>query len=195
MISAAMAASSAREMALVIPTPLTRVHVMGYVEARVVYTWSCVLPFFVFLKTAISVGPVPPILYFTDQVWAGALLGRFARALELGQGTCFILGALWGSMKVVVGYFPYFIKARSLFSAKCRGVGIVMNANWFPTLPQEFLWQDLLASFCCKHWGNLCLQYSIAAMICTFQVCLGGASVLFQKGKFACWSDERYGSR
>jgi hypothetical protein len=83
----------------------------------------------VFLKTAISVGPVPPILYFTDQVWAGALLGRFARALELGQGTCFILGALWGSMKVVVGYFPYFIKARSLFSAKCRGVGIVMGCN------------------------------------------------------------------
>ena len=27
-------------------------------------------------KTAISEGPVPPILDFTDQVWAGAVLGR-----------------------------------------------------------------------------------------------------------------------
>ena len=104
-----------------------------------------------FLKTAISVGPVPPILYFTDQVWAGALLGRFARALELGQGTCFILGALWGSMKVVVGYFPYFIKARSLFSAKCRGVGIVIrDATDLPLCLRNFVgklyWPVFVAS-------------------------------------------------
>ena len=34
----------------------------------------------------------------------------------------FILGALWGLMKVVAGWSPYFIKARNLYNAKCRGV-------------------------------------------------------------------------
>ena len=39
---------------------------------------TCILPFFVFLsETATSAGPVPLILYFTDQVWAEALLGCF----------------------------------------------------------------------------------------------------------------------
>ena len=32
-------------------------------------------------NTAMSVGPVPPILYFTDQVWARAVLGLSVRAL------------------------------------------------------------------------------------------------------------------
>jgi len=31
--------------------------------------------------------------------------------------------------------FPYFIKARSLFSAKCRGVGIVMDARYTIDFP------------------------------------------------------------
>ena len=56
-----------------------------------------------FFLTANSVNSVPPILYFTDQVWAEAVLDRFARALELGHRTCCILGALCGLMKVVVG--------------------------------------------------------------------------------------------
>ena len=55
------------------------------------------------LAAAISVGPVPPILYFTDQVWAGAVLGCFVKALGSVQGTCIILRALWGLMKVVAG--------------------------------------------------------------------------------------------
>jgi hypothetical protein len=45
-------------------------------------------------KAAISVGPVPSILHFTDQVWAAAVLGHFVRALRWVQGTCVILGAL-----------------------------------------------------------------------------------------------------
>ena len=61
------------------------------------------MPFLVFSKTAISVGPVPPILYFTTQVWAGAVLGCFVRALKWVQGTIFILRALWGFKKVVAG--------------------------------------------------------------------------------------------
>ena len=56
-----------------------------------------------FFLTANSVNSVPPILYFTDQVWAGALLGHCVRALGLVQGTCFISGVLWGLMKVVAG--------------------------------------------------------------------------------------------
>ena len=52
------------------------------------------MPFFVLFKTAISVDPVPPILYFMDQIWNGAVLGRFVRAVRLVQGTCFILRAL-----------------------------------------------------------------------------------------------------
>jgi hypothetical protein len=56
---------------------------MGYVSVRVVHTQSCVLPFSLFFKTAISAGPFLPILYFTDQIWAGAVLGRFLRALGL----------------------------------------------------------------------------------------------------------------
>jgi len=31
----------------------------------------------------------------------------------------------------------------------------------FPTLPQEFLWQVLLASLCCEHWGRPCPWCSI----------------------------------
>jgi len=31
----------------------------------------------------------------------------------------------------------------------------------FPTLPQGFLWQVLLASLCCEHWGRLCPWCSI----------------------------------
>ena len=33
-----------------------------------------------FFKTVISAGPVLPIMCFTDQVWAEALLGCFVRA-------------------------------------------------------------------------------------------------------------------
>jgi hypothetical protein len=102
-IAAAIAASSACEMVLDIPTSLTRVHVMGYVLARVVHIRSCVLPFFMFFKTAISVGLVPPILKFTDQVWDGAVLGRFVRALRWFQAAIVILGALCDLMKVVAG--------------------------------------------------------------------------------------------
>ena len=40
---------------------------------------------------------------FTDQVWAGAVLDCFARALRWVQGNIFILGALWGLMIVVLG--------------------------------------------------------------------------------------------
>jgi len=58
------------------------------------------LPFFVCFKTAISVRSVLPILYFTDQVWGEATLGRFVRALGSVQGTCF-LQEPWGLMKVV----------------------------------------------------------------------------------------------
>jgi len=90
------------------------------------------LPFFVFFKTAISVGPVPPTLYFTDQVWVGAVLGCFVRALRWVQGTIFIWRALWALMKVVAGLFLYFTKARSIVSAKCRRVGVVMNVIDFP---------------------------------------------------------------
>jgi hypothetical protein len=39
---------------------------IGYALVRVVYTWSGALPSFVFFKTAIGAGPVPPILYSTD---------------------------------------------------------------------------------------------------------------------------------
>ena len=37
-----------------------------------------------FFKAAISVGPVPPILYRTDQVWADAVLGRTTLGTALG---------------------------------------------------------------------------------------------------------------
>ena len=81
------------------------VHIMGNVEVRVMYTYSGVLPFVVFFKDANSAGPIPPVLYFTDQVWTGhgAMSGRFVRALRWVQGTCFISGALWGLIKVVAG--------------------------------------------------------------------------------------------
>ena len=111
-----------------------------------------------FFKTAIGVGPFPPILYFSDQVRAEAVLGRFVRALRPVLGTCFILGALWGLMKVVAGCFPNCNKARSLFSAKCMQMGRGRyECYWFPTLPHEFLWQALLACICCKHQGSFCL--------------------------------------
>jgi len=55
------------------------------------------------LKAAISVGPVPPNLYFVDQVWVGAVLGCFVRTLRWVQGTIFNLRALRGLMKVVAG--------------------------------------------------------------------------------------------
>jgi hypothetical protein len=35
-------------------------------------------------------------------------------------------------MKVVAGLFLYFTKARSIVSAKCRRVGVVMNVIDFP---------------------------------------------------------------
>jgi len=57
------------------------------------------------LRLPSVLGPVPPILYFTYQVAvAGALLGRFVRALRWVQGTTIIiLRVLWGLMKVVAG--------------------------------------------------------------------------------------------
>lgn len=58
---------------------------------------TCILPFFVFLsETATSAGPVPLILYFTDQVQAGAVLGPFVGALGSVQGTRLILGVFVG---------------------------------------------------------------------------------------------------
>jgi len=41
-------------------------------------------------------------------------------------------------MKVVAGLFLYFIKARSLFIAKCRGVGVVINVIDFPLCLRNF---------------------------------------------------------
>jgi len=67
------------------------VHIMGNVEVRVMYTYSGVLPFVVFFKDANSAGPIPPVLYFTDQVWTGTVLGCFARALRLVK----VLGTSW----------------------------------------------------------------------------------------------------
>ena len=49
-----------------------------------------------FCRIAISVDPVPPILYFTHQVWAGVVLGHFVRALRWVQGSIFYLGGLVG---------------------------------------------------------------------------------------------------
>jgi len=57
--------------------------------------------------------------------------GDFQRRLLL---LLFILGALWGLMKMVTGQLPYFIKARSLFSAKC---GIINVVN-FPLCLRNF---------------------------------------------------------
>ena len=54
-------------------------------------------------KTAISVGPVPSILHFMDQVWAEAVLIHCVRALKWVQGSIFILGVLWDLTKEVVG--------------------------------------------------------------------------------------------
>ena len=71
-----------------------------------------------FSKTAISVGPVPPILYFTTQVWAGAVLGCFVRALRWVQGTIFFyLGGILGFDEGGCWVVFYFNKARSLFNA------------------------------------------------------------------------------
>ena len=61
------------------------------------------MPYFILLEAAISVGPVPPIFYLTDQVLARAVLECFARALRWVQGIFFILRAVWGLMKVVAG--------------------------------------------------------------------------------------------
>ena len=100
MVAAAIAASSAHEMVLVKPTPL------GFIEWDTFKQgWfapdpvSC--PSSCFFRLPLS--PVPPILYFTDQVRAGAVLGRFVRALRPVLVTCFILGSLWGLMKLVAG--------------------------------------------------------------------------------------------
>ena len=76
---------------------------MGNVEVRVMYTYSGVLPFVVFFKDANSAGPIPPVLYFTDQVWTGTVLGRSVRTLRLVHGTLYISGTLRGLMKVVAG--------------------------------------------------------------------------------------------
>jgi hypothetical protein len=56
-------------------------------------------------------------------------------------------------MKVVAGKFPYFIKTRSLFSGKRRGillVGVVMNVIDFPLCLRNCVGK-LFSSFCCKH--------------------------------------------
>jgi hypothetical protein len=48
-------------------------------------------------KTAIKVVPVPPVLYFMDQVWAGAVLSHFVTALKwVETGSLFYLGGLVG---------------------------------------------------------------------------------------------------
>jgi len=54
------------------------------------------LALLVFFRTAISVGPVLPILYFIDQVLARAVLGCFVRTLRWIQGTIFHIEALVG---------------------------------------------------------------------------------------------------
>ena len=53
-----------------------------------------------FLTAIMNVIPVPPFLYLTGQVWDGAVLGRLVRAVRLVQGACYVLGALWGLIKV-----------------------------------------------------------------------------------------------
>jgi hypothetical protein len=63
-------------------------------EAAIVFVKGCHQ---CLLKAAIIVGPVPPFLNFTDQVWAGAVLGCFVRALRWVQGTFFLS---WGTCGV-----------------------------------------------------------------------------------------------
>ena len=70
---------------------------------------------------------------------ARAVLGCFVRALRWVQGSFFIISrVLWGLTKVVAGEFFYFIKARGLFSAKCRGVGVIMDVIDFPLCLRDF---------------------------------------------------------
>ena len=140
-----------------------------------------------FFKTAISVGPIPPILYFTDQVWAGAVLGRFVGALRWVQDTCFILGALLGLIKAVAGSFPYYFKARGLFSAKRRGAGVI----WMHLISHYDSGISLASSF------SLFLLQALRqflplvfrmAMMCISQVWLGrGICKFFQKGTHVYW--------
>jgi len=61
------------------------------------------MSFFVVSKTVIGVNPASPILYLLDQVWTGAVLSRFVRDVMSVEGTCFMLGALWGLTNVVAG--------------------------------------------------------------------------------------------
>ena len=62
MTAAAIAASSARDVGY---THAFWVYIVGNISVGVAYTWSGVLPYFILLEAAISVGPIPPIFYFT----------------------------------------------------------------------------------------------------------------------------------
>jgi len=80
-----------------------------------------------FLKTANLV------LYGSDLGWS--CVGSLCQSSGVGAGYLFYLGALWGGLtKVVAGKFPSFNKARILFIAECRGLGVVMDAIDFHIL-------------------------------------------------------------
>ena len=89
-------------------------------------------------------------MYFTNQVWAVAVLGRFVRALKLFSGYLFYLGGLVrfdGGGRWIVCLLK---EGQEFFHCKVqRGRGRY-GCNLFPTLPQEFVWQALSAS-CCRH--------------------------------------------
>jgi hypothetical protein len=84
--------------------------------------------------------------------------------------------------------FPYFVKARGIFSAECRGVGVVMDA-----LISHFASGIFLASsnsqFLLQAFRRFLPLVFYMAMMCISQVCLGrGVCTLFQKGTTAYWS-------
>ena len=69
----------------------------------------------------------------------------------MGPGYYFYLEGLVGFDGGGSWVVHYFIRARSLFIAKCRGVGAIMNAIDFPLSLRNCFWQALSVSFCCKH--------------------------------------------
>ena len=108
------------------------------------------------------------------------MIGRFVRAVRSVQNTCFILGTLWGLMKVVARMFPYFNKARSFLSA-------VFGCNLFLCLRDIFgepFWPIFIVGIVgIETFPAFSIPY---AMICISQVCLGsGVCILFHKGTSA----------
>ena len=94
MIAAAIAASSAREMVMAIPT-LLKFKLWNMLKQG----WYTPNP--VSCPSSCFLSPVLPILYFTGQVQSEPVSGRVVRALGLFQGTGRFSGALWVMMKVV----------------------------------------------------------------------------------------------